>query len=232
MLKQKPDANNARPENQSPEPHKKVSLSGIFVIIICGVYVLLAFAILSCTTLTFLLFIGMWSASFLVIYIGMPLSCLVWAISMGYRIFIRKNRQLMIWTGIKYGIIVFGIMGLVFWLWGLYPPPDKTFMLGYWIHTKVWLDVEEVRRWIKENQTSIDSNTYVPLAQWPSSLKMISLYSGGLNYDKQNSTITLHQGGAFVHYCLTVAPKQTPIPDGWCVKKLEDGAWVWWDDQY
>jgi hypothetical protein len=235
MLKKKPDANNARPENQSSEPHKKASLSGIFVIIICGVYVLLAFAILSCTILTFLLFIGMWSASFLVIYIGMPLACLVWAISMVYRFFIRKNRQSAIWTGIKYGIIVFGIMGLAFWSWGLFPPWDKTFMLGYWIHAKVWLDVEEVRTWIKENQTSIDPNTNVPLAQWPSSLKLLTLYSGysgGLHYDKQKSTITLHEGGAFVHYCLTVAPKQTPIPDGWCVKKLEDGAWVWWDERY
>ncbi len=231
MLKQKPDANNARPENQSPEPHKKVSLSGIFVIIICGVYVLLTFAILSCTILTFLLFIGMWSASFLVIYIGMPLACLVWAISMGYRIFIRKNRQLMIWTGIKYGIIVFGIMGFVFWFWGSVPPTAKTFTLGYWIHAKVWLDTEEIRRWIKENQTSIDTNTNVPLAKWPSSLKMIPLQSGRLYYDKKNSTITLDEGGGFGHWGLTVAPKQTPIPDGWCVLKLEDGAWVWHEYQ-
>ena len=155
MLKQKPEAHNARSENRSSEPNAQVSLSGIFVIIICGVYVLLAFALLSGTILTGFIFIGIWSASFLVIYIGMPLACLVWAISMGYRIFIRKNRQLMIWTGIKYGIIVFGIMGLVFWLWGLVPPVDKTFTLGYWIHAKVWVDVEEVRRWIKENQTSM-----------------------------------------------------------------------------
>ncbi|NIP24248.1 MAG: hypothetical protein GWN67_02655 [Phycisphaerae bacterium] len=232
MLKKKPEANNARPENWPSEPNKQVSLSGIFVIIICGVYILLAFAFLSGTILTGLIFIGIWSASFLVIYIGMPLACLVWATSMGYRIFIRKNRQLMIWTGIKYGIIVFGIMGLVFGLCGLVPPTAKTFMLGFWIHSKVWLDAEEIRRWIKENQTSTDPNTNVPLAQGPFSLKMIALYSGRLNYDKQNSTITMFQGSGFGHWGLTVAPKGTPIPDGWCVKKLEDGAWVWWDDQY
>jgi hypothetical protein len=149
---------------------------------------------------------------------------------MGYRIFIRMNRQLMIWTGIKYGIIVFGIMGLVFGFCGLVPPAAKTFMLGFWIHAKVWLDAEEVRSWIKENQTSIEPNTNVPLAQGPFSLKMISLYSGRLNYDKQNSTITMFQGSGFCHWGVTVAPKPTPIPDGWCVFKLEDGAWVWIED--
>jgi hypothetical protein len=230
MLKHEPDANDARPENQPLEPHTKVSLSGIFVIIICGVYVLLAFALLSGTILSAFIIIVIWSASFLVIYIGMPLACLVWAISIGYRIFIRKNRQLMIWTGIKYGIIVFGIMGLVFGLCGLVPPATKTFMLGFWIHAKVWLDTEEVRGWIKENQTSIDSNTNVPLSEGPFSLKMIAFYSGRLNYDKQNSTITMFQGSGFGHWGLTVAPKQTPIPNGWCVLKLEDGAWVWMDD--
>ena len=142
------------PENSVSETNAKVSLSGKFTIIICCIYLLFIIAFLSGTILTGLIFIGIWSASFLVIYIGMPLACLAWVIGMVYRIFIRKNRRLMIWTGIKYGIIVFGIMGLVFWLWGLVPPCDKTFTRGYWIHAKVWVDVEEVRRWIKENQTS------------------------------------------------------------------------------
>lgn len=231
MQEQIPEADSSCSENFPSKTQAQVSLSGKVVIIICCIYLLLTIPFFFGTPLNFVLMNGMWSACFLVIYIGMPLACLAWAISIGYRIFIRKNRQSVILTGIKYGIIVFGIMGLVFWLWGMVPPTAKMFTFGYWIHAKVWVDVEEVRRWIKENEKSIEPNTNVPLAQWPSSLKMIPLYSGRLHYDKQNSTITLDEGGGFGHWGLTVAPKGATIPYGWFVLSLEDGAWVWHEYQ-
>jgi hypothetical protein len=146
---------------------------------------------------------------------------------MGCRLFIRKKRRAVIWTGIKYGIIVFGVMGFVFWFWGMIPPAAKTFTLGYWIHAKVWVDVEEVRSWKQKHPTA---EGQITSDEWPSSLKNMPMSYGRLHHEGP-STVTLVEGGGFGHWGLTIAPKGTPIPDGWCVLKLEDGAWVWHEYQ-
>jgi len=122
-------------------------------------------------------------------------------------------------------------MGLMIWPWGLVPPSAKTFTKGYWLHAKVWVNVEDLRNWAQKRGALSDPNEEVPWQEWPVCLRRMPMSHGTLLYKQQESTITLFEGSGFGHWGLTVAPEGTPIPDDWCVLKLEDGAWVWHEYQ-
>ena len=208
--------------------------SGIAALCVCGMYQLLAFqmvvGLLSVPIVGILLLWAMWTVGYLVLYIGIPIAFVTWIFCIGYRVIIRKNKRIFIWTGIKYGIIIFGIMGLVFCGLGLDTPAAKTHMVGYWIHAKVWIDIDEIRDWMQEYRAVVkpDREIVIPRDEWPSSLR--SLGWGALWYDPSQNTVTLHEGGGFVHYGLTVGPKGMQQAEHWWFPlKLEDGVWVWHD---
>lgn len=218
-------------EGTPSKTSRGMTVSCKLAIAICVFYSLAGIGLFSGTILSFFLSNGLVCASFLVLYVGIPLAFVVWALMMYSRVIVRRNRRSMIWAGMKYGIVIFGLMGLGFWLVGMIPPTAKTFTLGYWFHAKVWVDVDEIRAWAQTQDTELDSMATVPLADWPPCLRRMPLSYGSLRHNPSTSSTTFWEGGGFGHWGVTVAPKGTPLPDGWCVLKLEDGAWVWHDSQ-
>lgn len=229
MPEEMPEIDAMPSEDVPPKADDRISVSGKLAICICVAYFLPGCGLHSGFPVGMALWMGMWSASLLVLYVGIPLAFLLWVLIIIYRVIVRKNRRGVIWTGIKYGIIVFGIMGLGFWMLGMVPPTAQTFTLGYWIQAKVWVDVDDVRKWTKEYKRSDEANERIPRVKWPTCLASIPLGRGQLLYDPEISSVTLVEGSGHGHWGLTVAPKGTPLPDYWCVMRLEDGAWVWHD---
>jgi len=212
-------------------PRCRMTISGKLALAVCIVHAGLFLVLLSGTTMSFILGIGMLSASYLVLYVGFPLAALLWAASMAYWIAMRQEWRRLIWTGVKYAIILLGSIGLGLWLIGMVPPTAKTFTLGYWLHVKVWADVDEIRTWAARRAPAHDSFRSIPQAQWPSCMRRMPFSFGTVWCDLDRSTVTFSEGGGFGHWGFTVAPKGTPIPDGWCVLRLEESAWVWHEEQ-
>ena len=213
-------------------PRRRITISGMLALVVCVIHGLLFLALFSEDTEgSSILFFGMLSVYYLVIYVGFPLSVLLWGALMVYQVAVCKQRRRLIWRGVKYAVIILGAMGLTLWLIGTVPPTAKTFTVGYWFHAKVWADVDEIRAWAAEQNPAHDWFQSIPEKHWPSCLRRIPLSDGAVMYDPENSTVTFYEGGGFGHWGFTVAPKGTPVPEGWCVLRLEDGAWVWHESQ-
>ena len=206
-------------------------LKGLLALVLVIIAVGIVVACVAVPTFGFILMMGFVASSYLVLYIGIPLATATWGLSLAYLVFARKEGWRVLWTGAKYGVIIFGTMGALFWVCGIIRPSAKTFTAGYWLHAKVWVDVEEVRTWAAERGAVSARVHEIPRREWPSSLRDMAWSPGWLEYDANSGTVTLVEGGGSGHWGLTVAPKGTPTPFGWCVYELEDGAWVWHEFQ-
>ena len=209
----------------------KASLSAVFIFGILAIYVVLVGIMLTgMTYASFSLFAAMFTVSYLVLYAGMPAASLCWGVLMVYRLTTGKQGCRITWTGIKYGIVIFGVMGLVLWSAGamLPGPRTRTIAAGYWLHAKAWVDVEEVRDWAAKYEPPSYLST-VPWGEAPPCLRNTSYFAGTISYRAGDRQVTCYEGSALGHWGVTIAQKGTPIPDEPNVLTMEDGVWVWYD---
>src|SRR6266567_2965077 len=138
--------------------------------------------------LTLLLFLGLFIGAFipiagLVIFIPFFCTGLLWCytgfagvcLTFPIASFVAKRRgqKLMdsIVSGIRWSVIVFGALGLVLALSVLIVPGYKPFTLGYWIHSKIWLNPAQVRDWAERQKGTTGASEAVPYKLWPPTLK-------------------------------------------------------------
>lgn len=128
-------------------------------------------------------------------------------------------------------VVLFGAIGLVLLPSPLVVPGYKTFTLGYWMHAKIWLNVDEVRNWSADSNIPCNESHEISREHWPSSLKRFCPGFGTLSIHPETRTVTLTQGGGFGHWGVVIVPKkQKASPLGYAMK-LDDGAWVWHEMQ-
>jgi hypothetical protein len=207
----------------------KASLSAIWAFGILIVYVALVGILLTSTYASMIIFTTIFTVSYLVLYVGMPAASLCWAVFIVYRLATNKHGCRIIWTLIKYGIVVYGLMGLALFSAGAMLPAPRTLATGYWFHAKVWADVDEVRDWAAKYAPPIYTPT-VPWRETPPSLRRnVSYFGGTISYNAKEQSVSHYHGSALGHWGVTVGPKSVPIPNGPYIFRLEDGAWVWYE---
>ncbi len=183
----------------------------------------------------FLLVIVAHCVFYLVLYLGAPCAAVAWLVAMLCRLFVFKQRRELVWTGVKYGVICFGLMGICFGLLLLAAPGYVTMTEGFWIHMKVWADVEAIRTWGvsyeldgEEPETLSEGSVFVDRGRWPRSIRWLG--PNMVVLELRDRSVNLVYGGGFGHWGLTVGPKRTEPPGDFTIP-LEDGAWVWHEIQ-
>jgi len=172
---------------------------------------------------------------YLVVYVGAPGAAVAWLVAMLCRLFVFKQRRGLVWTGVKYGVICFGLMGICFGVLAFTVPGYVTMSAGFWIHMKVWTDVEAIRSWGVsceldggESETLSKGSVFIDRDRWPRSIRWLGPNMVVLGL--KDRSVNLVYGGGFGHWGLTVGPKRTG-PFGEFTILLEDGAWVWHEIQ-
>ena len=140
-----------------------------------------------------------------------------------------KSITVSVCTAVKSSVISLGKLLVLLFIFSLfYGPGYKPFTLGYWIHTKIWLNPVQVRQWAANQLGSTNVCETIPHEQWPTSLKNTGSDEGSLYIDSKTKTLTLVEGGVFGHWGITIVQeKQTNDSSREYVLKLEKGAWVW-----
>ncbi|MDP6635467.1 MAG: hypothetical protein QGG42_11245 [Phycisphaerae bacterium] len=146
---------------------------------------------------------------------------------MARRLLARRNKGSVVRAGLKSAWIIFGTIGLVLWIVAAIPPNSRAFCAGYWIHARVWVDVDEIRTWAAERSPSTDKYEPIDAEQWPESLRRVSVSGGVVTCDPKTLTVIFYEGGQYGHWGLTVAPPGSTPSDSVYTVRLEDGAWVW-----
>ncbi|MDP6543272.1 MAG: hypothetical protein QGH60_04725 [Phycisphaerae bacterium] len=206
---------------------RRMSRSSRFALAIVIVYAILLAGLCWGSIVGFVLFLGLLSAAYLAVYVAGPLAMLLWVAFMAHRLFVRKDRGALFRAGLKSGVIIFGTIGLVLWTIATIPPPARTFTAGYWVHAKIWSDVEEIRTWAAGRTPSVDRFEPIAVEQWPASLRRMQVSGGTVTCDPKNFTVIFYEGGGYGHWGLTVGPPGTSPPTGRHAIELQDGAWVW-----
>jgi hypothetical protein len=183
----------------------------------------------------FLLVLVASCVSYLVVYVGAPCAAVAWLVAMLCRLFVFKQRRGLVLTGAKYGVIFFGLMGICFGVLAFTVPGYVTMSAGFWIHTKVWTDVEAIRSWGMsceldggESETLSKGSVFIDRDKWPRSIRWLG--PNMVVLELKDRSVNLVYGGGFGHWGLTVGPKRTG-PFGDFTIPLEDGAWVWCEIQ-
>lgn len=164
--------------------------------------------------------------SFLVVlYVGIPAATLAWVVGMLVRVFLRRRRDRLVWTALKYAIISFGGMGILIGVATPMAPGYRMHLLGYSLHMKAWVNTEEVRRWAQSRPPATQPREGVPAEEWPASLRNVPYCMGYVTVNPTTRAVRFDEGGGFGHWGLVVAPRGTPTPKGDI--ELEDGVWVY-----
>ncbi|MBT3202323.1 MAG: hypothetical protein HN350_20680 [Phycisphaerales bacterium] len=203
--------------NTSDE-HRGVSRSGKFAVGIVVVYAILAGGLWYGGIVGHVLYVGLISTVFWAVYVAGPLAIVLW---LG-RLVRRRGRG-----AIKSAVLIFGTIGLVLWIVAVIPPSSRTFSSGYWIHAKLWADIDEIRTWATERKPSADRFEEIPIEQWPASLRSLSVADGTVTCDPKTFTVIFCQDGQYGHWGITVAAPGVEPPDENNEIKLQNGAWVW-----
>jgi hypothetical protein len=214
-------------ESASPEPlsrEKKLFRLTIFVFLglLVGAFIPIAGLVI---------FIPFFCTGLLWSYVGLLAVCIVFPISLLVARRRGQNLRSSIVSAVRWSVVVFGAVGLVLGLSVLVVPGYKQFTLGYWIHSKIWLNPAQVRTWATSEKGTADRAETVPYKFWPSSLRLASLGSGRVYVDPLTKAVTLVDGGGFGHWGIKVAAPGDACTGPNYFIKLEDGAWVWHEIQ-
>jgi len=204
-----------------------MSRSGKFALFIAILYaILLAWAWFG-GMVGHILYVGLLSTTFWAVYVAGPLATILWVGLMFHRLTVGKNRRAIFSAGLKSAVIIFGGIGLVLWTVATTPPSARTFSSGYWIHAKIWVDIDEIRTWARNQPPSVNRFEPIPRNQWPASLRRVAISGGTVTCDPKTLTVIFYEGGQYGHWGLTTAPAGTSPPDDRHAIQLQDGAWVW-----
>lgn len=106
-------------------------------------------------------------------------------------------------------------------------------MAGYWLHAKIWLDVEQVRQWAQTMDPPKATLGNIELRRFPTTSWLTGFPAGRVLVDRRTQEVRVIQGSALSgHWGVFVTTKDRQRPEDdestntyyW---KLEDGAWVW-----
>ena len=214
-------------EDSSRTAERGISRSGKFAVAIVVVYASLFTGLLWGGFVGNVLYVGLLSSAFWAVYIAGPLAVVLWVGFIVRRLFAPRGQRSILRAGLKSAVIVFGTIGLVLWTVAVIPPGARTFSSGYWIHAKLWVDVDEIRTWAAGRTASVYRFTPIPVDQWPASLRRLAVSGGVVTCNPKNLTVIFYEGGDYGHWGLTVARPGTQPPDDRHAIELEDGVWVW-----
>ncbi len=160
----------------------------------------------------------------------------IWLAVMAFRIFGRKNRKLIIWTALRYGVIALGGTGIAMMLLSMSTPWHVRRNERFAEQMRREADIPAIRAWAEEALFGPEEPTSNPciggriyLGELPDCVKTIT----GFNYiafSREDKLIDFVFGGGFGHWGLTIAPLGTE-PEGHYILPIEDGAWVWQEMQ-
>ena len=172
----------------------------------------------------------------LLLYVAPAVGVVVWVAAMAVRVFVRKNRQLLIWTALRYGVLAFGGTGLLFIPLGLASPGyiRKTEQFRRQMQQKA--DIASIRAWADAYQPTPDDNrtiggkdVFVSREKWPECIRRLDPEM--VLYTPDKRCVHIIFGGGFGHWGLSVGPKGVPALGREYKLPLEDGAWVWHEIQ-
>ena len=183
--------------------------------------------------LRLVIFIQFFCIGLLWCYTGFAVVCLAFPVA--FLLAKHKGRRAInsLASAARWSVIIFGALGFALFLSVFAIPGDKPFTLGYWIHTRIWLNTAQVRDWATHQKAAPGSDEAVPYAVWPLSLKLASLGSGRVRVDPETRPVLLVDGGGFGHWGIRIAgPDVADVSFGRnYALKLEPGAWVWHEIQ-
>jgi hypothetical protein len=163
------------------------------------------------------------------------LSLILWLVGMGIRILVRKKRNQLIWSGLRYGIVAFGVAGLLVMIVGGATPGYIRATQKFQKQMQKEADIPSIRAWAETFQPSAENRptiwgggVFIDNKQWPECIKKLN--PNVVQYSTEDKTMHLIFGGGFGHWGLSVGPKGTPTYGDYTLP-LEDGAWVWHDIQ-
>ena len=212
------DNNSDSATNSPGSAGRRGSRSDKFAVAIVVVYGILVAGLCYGGIVGHVLYVGLLASAFWAVYVAGPLAIVLWG-----GLMVRRRLA----GALKSAVLIFGTIGLVLWIVAVIPPSARTFSSGYWIHAKLWVDVDEVRTWAAGRTPSVDRFEPIAVDQWPASLRRVSVSGGRVTCDPKSLTVVFYEGGDYGHWGLTVAPPGTRPPDDRNAIELQDGAWVW-----
>lgn len=171
----------------------------------------------------------------LVLYVAPVLGLVLWLAGMAMRILVRRTRNQLIGTSIRYAVVAFGGAGLLVLIIGMGTPGYIRATARFQRQMQKEADVPAIRAWAQnyeptsQDQTVFEGESvFVRRDRLPDCI--VKLKPGMVQFSLKTKTVHLIFGGGFGHWGLTVGPKGTPPHGDYCLP-LEDGAWVWHEIQ-
>lgn len=186
---------------------------------------------------------------FSLLYYALAVGVVVWIVAMFVRVFVRKRKDLLLWTALRYGVIALGgaalLVPIVIVMQCFIGPPGYVRLTEkFLVQMKRDADIPSIRKWAQAQRirlyaTSIPSGEdySVPRDQWPPAIQ--KLKPARVLYNRETHCVhVVFGGGLYPIWGLSVAPKGTLPSDDqrflhWCdyTLPLEDGAWVWCENE-
>ena len=172
----------------------------------------------------------------LILYVVPAIALPIWCIAMYVAIRYGKFRApTLVWTGIRYGIITFGLAGLLVMAVASGTPGYIRKTEQFQATMRKQADIPAIRAWAAAYEPASDATptlsgngVFVYRNELPDCIT--TLGTGIVQYTTGDKTVHLIFGGGFGHWGLSVGPKGTQ-PYGGYTLPLEDGAWVWHEIQ-
>jgi chromate transport protein ChrA len=187
--------------------------------------------------------IGLFEVS--VLYYALAVGVVAWIVAMFVRVFVRKRKELLLWTALRYGVIALGgaalLVPIVIVMQCFIGPPGYVRITEkFLVQMKRDADIPSIREWAETQRVKLYATSTpsgedysVPIDQWPTAIQ--KLKPARVLYDRETHCVhVVFGGGLYPIWGLSVAPKGTLPSDDqrflrWCdyTRPLEDGAWVW-----
>jgi hypothetical protein len=157
-------------------------------------------------------FISALCVSYLWAYAGSVLGTVVFLASWlaGRRAFPKKRQRLQF--SVQLSAVTFAMVGIILMAAALSLPGYNIHMAGYWLHVKLWLDVDKVRNWaqslgIRQDPRAIDTFG-VPVAyeRWPATLRILSVPAGRVYVNRRTIGVTVEHGSPLLSGCYLGTP--------------------------